>query len=187
VRIYPNNESVGVKHDEMYLNGQGANDEPLGILNTPGVTAIAFGGAPTFATIVSFETDVEKANADGAGMAYITTPGAKGILKTTAVALAGATTVSSRALWENGNFGDGSNDGLVNAYRAASTNQIPGDRVVFGRWSELFCGQWGGFDLVVDYWTKAKNAEIVLTANTWIDSALRHAQSFTVSSDSGAQ
>lgn len=180
-------ESIAVKHDEMILNGSGANDEPLGLLNTPGLNTVAFGGAPTWASIVSFETFVGKANADGAGMAYVTTPGAKGILKTTAVALQGATTVSSRAIWDNGTFNDGSNDGIMNSYRSASTNQVPLDRVVFGRWSQLMVGVWGGLDMVLDVYTKAKSGELVITANTWLDAALRHPQAFTVSSDSGAQ
>jgi HK97 family phage major capsid protein len=180
-------QTIAIKHDYLYLYGAGANDEPLGLLNTPGVNSVTFGGAPTYSAVVSFETALGTYNADLPPLAYASTPATKGVFKSTAVALQGATTVSSRSLWGDGNFADGTNDGIVNGYRAASTNQIPSDKLIFGRWSELFIGNWGGWDLVFDVITRAKNAECVLTANTWIDGALRHAQSFTVSADAGSQ
>lgn len=178
---------IAIKHDLLLICGQGANDEPLGIINTPGVNAVAFGGAASWSKIVDFETELGKRNADGGNLAYATTPSVKGAWKKLAVALTGATTVSSRSLWENGSWGDGSNDGLVNSYRAASTNQIPNNAVIYGNWNELIYATWHGLDMIVDPYTKAKNAEIVITANSWLDGGLRHAQSFTVSSDSGAQ
>jgi HK97 family phage major capsid protein len=178
---------VGIKHDYLLLNGQGANSEPLGILNTPGVSTLTFGGSATFANVVAFETQLGKFNADRQPMAYLTTPNVRGRWKTTAVALTGATTVSSRSLWEAGNWNDDTTDGIVNSYRAAATNQVPGDQVIFGSWADLIYATWNGFDVVVDYVTQAKTAEIVLTVNTWLDCGLRHPQSFCVSQDSGAQ
>jgi HK97 family phage major capsid protein len=178
---------TGLKHDYLLLNGAGSNSEPLGILNTPGVQQLPFGGAATFASIVAMETALGKFNADRPPLAYLTTPNVRGKWKSTAVALTGATTVSSRSLWQDGNFNDGSNDGLVNSYRAAATNQVPNDQVIFGSWADLIYATWNGFDVVVDYVTLAKKAEIVLTVNTWLDCALRHPQSFCYSQDSGAQ
>jgi HK97 family phage major capsid protein len=178
---------VGIKHDELFLNGAGANDERTGLLNILGLNTVLFGGAASYSKIVDFETAVGKANADMGNLAYVTTPGTRGAWKKTARALTGATTVSSRSLWEKGEFNDGSNDGLVNDYRAASTNQIPNDRVIYGNWNEWVAAYWGGFDIILDPYTSAKRAQLVLTVNTWIDGAARHAQSFTVSGDAGSQ
>jgi HK97 family phage major capsid protein len=178
---------VAVKHDALFLNGQGANDEPMGLLNTIGLNTILFGGAGSYSKIVDFETAVGKANADMGNLAYCTTPGTRGALKKIAVALTGATTVSSRSIWEDGRFNDGSNDGLVNGYRAASTNNVPNDRVIYGNWNDWLAAYFGGFNVIFDPYSSAKKGQIVLTINTWIDGAARHAQSFTVSGDAGSQ
>jgi HK97 family phage major capsid protein len=178
---------IAISHDSLLINGSGSNSQPMGVLSTPGIGSITFGGAPTYAEILEFETLIGKQNADIGKLAWATTPGTKGIWKGTAVALQGATTVSSRSLWSDGNFNDDSNDGIVNGYRSASTNQIPNDQVIFGNWSDLIYAQWNGFDVVVDYVTRAGQAEIVLTITTWLDSALRHGQSFVASSDPGSQ
>lgn len=178
---------VAIKHDSLLINGLGSNSEPLGILNTPGVGSVTFGGAASWSKIVDLATSIELANADGGRMAYVTTPGVKGAWKKTAVALSGATTVSATRLWEKGNFSDAPQDGLVNDMRASSTNQVPNNLVIFGDWTALIFAGWGGMDVVVDQYTKAKNAEIVITVNSWIDGALRHPQSFTASADAGNQ
>jgi HK97 family phage major capsid protein len=181
-------EVIGIFHDRLFLSGTGAIDQPLGLLNTPGIGSVYFGGATTFQKLIAFETQVGQMNADRGGkLAYVTTPGTRGVYKGTARALTGATTVSSRALWEDGNFNDGSNDGLVNGYRAASTNQIPGDAVIYGAWNDFICAYFGGFDVVYDPYTSAKQAQINLTVNTWIDCGPRHPQSFVRSADAGSQ
>ena len=46
---------------------------------------------------------------------------------------------------------------------------ITGKKVAVGDWGHCVLGQWGGIDLVVDPYTKAKNATIVLTVNAWFD------------------
>ena len=180
-------EVVAIKIDELLLNGQGSNSEPLGILNTPGIGAVTFGATPTYVKLIAFETALASLNADRGRMSYISTPATRGSLKTVALLLTGATTVAARPLWEDGNSNDGTNDGLIGGHRAAATLQMPNNLVLFGNFEDLVCGMWAGLDLVVDVFTKAKNAEVVLTINMWIDAALRHPQSFCLSSDSGAQ
>jgi HK97 family phage major capsid protein len=178
---------LAIKNDSLALVGQGAGSEPLGILNTPGIGSVTFGAAATWAKIVTFETALGLANADRGRMAYVTAPNVKGVWKGTAKAMIGATTVTSAPIWENGTFNDESNDGVVNGYRAASTNQIPNSGVMFGNFSDLVLAIFGGFDVVIDPYTLAKKAEVVITVNEFIDVAVRHAASFVCSADSGAQ
>jgi HK97 family phage major capsid protein len=178
---------MAIKHDELLLNGSGANDEPLGLMNQIGIGSFVFGGTPTYAQIVNFESVLGKYNADLGKMGYMTTPVAKGRLKGIAVALLGASTVSARSLWEAGNFADEPSDGIVNGYRAAASNQVPGDRLVFGNWLDLVYAQWSGFELITDVFTRAGKGEIIVTLNSWMDSAVRHPQSFAVSADSANQ
>ena len=84
-------------------------------------------------------------------------------------------------------WGDGTNDGRVNDYRAAATNQAANHIVYFGNWEDVVMGLWGGLDIVVNPYTRDTDAVVRITVNTWGDLAVRHAASFAVSSDSGAQ
>lgn len=175
---------IALDWDRLGLNGQGAASEPLGVFNTPGVGSVIFGGAATYSKIVDFETVVSQANADADNMHYITTPSAKGALKKVAAALTGATTIGGpqNALW----VGKG-RDGEMNGYPAHSTNQVPNNLLAFGDWSQCIRALWGGLDVVVDYYTKAVNAEVAITINTWGDFAVRHPQSFVISTDAANQ
>ncbi|MGC9942846.1 MAG: phage major capsid protein [Verrucomicrobiota bacterium] len=178
---------MAIYHDEMLLNGSGNQDQPLGLTNQPGVGSIVFGGTTTFQQLVNFETQVAKMNADEGKLAFLTTPGTRGRWKGVAVALLNATTVSAHALWDSGNWNDGFNDGKVNDYRAAATNQIPLDRVVFGNWMDMIYAQWGGVQAIYDPYSLSPNAEVRFSLHTWLDTNLRHAQSFIYSADAGSQ
>jgi HK97 family phage major capsid protein len=174
---------IAIKWDKLALEGTGAGSEPVGILNTTGIGSITFGGTPTYAKMVSFETALSVANADDGRMAYVTSPNTKAKLKTT-------TKIGSTFpvyIWEEGEWRDGSNDGMVNQYRAASTNQISNDAVVFGNFADAYLALWGGLDVVVDPFTLAINAKVRITVNTFGDFAVRHPASFAFSSDSGNQ
>lgn len=175
---------IALDWDRLGLTGAGAASEPLGIFNTPGVGSVLFGGAATYAKIIDFETAVGLANADSDTMAYVTTPSVKGALKKVGAALTGATTIGGiqNAIW----VGKG-RDGEVNGYPAHSTNQVPNNLLAFGDWSQCIRALWGGLDVVVDYVTKAVNAEVAITINTWGDFAVRHPQAFVVSSDAANQ
>lgn len=169
---------IALSWDRVILNGQGANSEALGIINTPGVQAVAFGGAATYAKMVSFETQISLLNAPAENRGYLTSSAVKGALKTTAKLLTGATTVTAVAIWE----GD-----MVNGYPAFDTQQVPNNLVIFGSWSEVIQALWGGYDVVLDPYSLSKQAEVVVTINTWGDVAIRHPQSFCVSVDAGNQ
>lgn len=170
---------IALKRDQLGLTGQGAGSEPLGVMNTPGVQSIVFGATPTWIKIVAMETAILSANVVGE-LAYVSTPATRGSLKTVAVALTGATTIggAQNAIW----VGD-----TMNGYKALASNQIPNNQVILGHWDDLISASWNGFDVVVDYVTKAGNAEIVITINIWCDFAIRHPQAFDCSADSGAQ
>ncbi len=177
---------IAIKLDYLGLQGSGSASQPTGVLNTASVGTITFGAAATYAKMVSMETSLAAANADMGRMAYITDATSRGVLKSAAKLLVGATTVTAVPIWD-GNMGDGSTDGIVNGYRAAATNQVDNHLAFFGNWEELILGMWGGFDVVVNPYALDINAEVRITINTFIDYAVRHAQSFCVSTDSAAQ
>jgi HK97 family phage major capsid protein len=179
-----------LKLDYFIYNGAGGNSEPLGIINTPGIGSVIFGGAASWGTILNFEANLANANAEvlGAKISFVTTPSCRNKWKQTAQALIGATTVSAKPIWETGKWNDATNDGLVNGYRAAVTQQVLNNGVFCGNFKEVVLGMWGdGISLINDQFTRADQGEIVITGNAYADVTLRHPQSFCVSADSGAQ
>lgn len=180
---------IGIKLDYFLLNGQGAQSEPLGILNTPGIGSVTFGGTATWSKVLDFENALATANADqDMKPGWITTPSVRKSWKNTAVALAGATTVSAKPLWERGMFNDGTTDGLVNDFRATATNQILNNGVIFGNWKEVILGLFGtGIDILINPYSRDTDGMIRITANCYSDVGVRHAASFCVSADAGNQ
>lgn len=178
---------LAIKRDQLGLNGQGANSEPLGIFNTPGIGSVTFGATPTYIKMVLFETLIRQQNVMGR-LAYASTSATKGSLKTVAEALTGATTIggSQNAIWK-GIGGDGGEDGMVNGYQAIDSQQIPNNQVLAGMFGHFIELMWGGLDIVVDYYTKASNAEVRVIMNLWIDFLARHPQAFCTSTDAGNQ
>lgn len=165
--------------DYLGFNGSGAASEPQGIINTPAVGSVTFGGAATYAKLVSFETAINAANSQGGNRAYVTTPTAKGTLKSAAKSLVGGgTNVTNIALWQ---------DNEINGYPAFDTNQILNNQMIFGNFNSLIMAMFGGLDIVVDPYTLADKAEVKITINNFVDIALRHPQEFVVSADAANQ
>lgn len=164
---------LAIAKDLAALNGSGADGEPLGILNTTGINTVTFGAAATFGKMIDFETEIATDNADVANMAYLTTPAVRGKLKQKSV-----DTGSGVFVWGAGG---------VNGYRAEATNQVPGNKVIFGNWADCMFADWDGMDVVVDPYSLKKKGQIEITIQLMTDFAVRHAVSFAASTDSGAQ
>lgn len=169
--------------DSAALNGSGSNDQPTGILNTGSVNDITIGtdGGPlTWALVVQFETEIATDNADMGRLGYLFTPGVAGALKTLKRDVAG-----NGFIWEGPNGA-----GNVNGYRALTTTQLPSNltkgsgtnlhAAIFGNWADLIIGQWGGVDLLINPYTKGKEAIVEVIINSFWDVAVRHPQSFTI-------
>lgn len=170
--------------DSAAINGSGSGNVPEGILNVTGIGDVAGGtngAVPTWANIVGLETEVAVDDADMGRLAYLLTPGVRGLLKST-VLDAG----SGQFIW-----GQGSTE--LNGYTAAVSTQVPSaltkgtsndcHAIVFGNWAELLIGQWAGIDLVVDPYTSSKNALVTLVVNSWWDIAVKHPESFAAMLD----
>jgi HK97 family phage major capsid protein len=174
---------LAIKLDYLVLQGQGGA-QPLGVKNTTGIAAITFGGAATWASILQFEQYLALANADIGRMSFVADPNARARWKNIPKIAASTFPIF---LWENGNWNDGSNDGEVNSYRAACTNQIDNSQVGFGNWEDDILAMWGGYDVVVDPYTGAGNATVNIFINAFVDNCVRHAASFAWSVDPGNQ
>lgn len=81
----------------------------------------------------------------------------------------------------------------MNGYRTFVTTQISKtltegtssdlSALIFGNWAELYIGQWGGIDIMVNPYTKAKESLIEYIIESYMDVNVRHAASFAISKD----
>lgn len=159
--------------DKAVIEGSGSSNQPTGVLNTSGVGSVTFGGAPTWANIVLFETTTNTANGDIGSMNWITTPGVLGKWKTT-VKVSGYPVFLCE-------------ENMANGYPVLSTNQVSSNKVLYGNWSSAALAMWGGVSILVDPYSQATSGLIRLVADAYVDVGVRQAGAFTVSSDSGAQ
>lgn len=161
-------------HNELVETGviAGAADGPTGLLNTAGVTKIAADGPITWEKIVALETAVNEKNANKGSLAYLTNAKVWGAMKTTPKVEGGERFIMEEAAGKR-----------LNGYPVDWTNLVPsadGSALVFGNWNDLFVGEWGGFDIVVDPYTEAGSAQVIITINAWNDGLVAEPKSFAV-------
>lgn len=165
---------LGLGIDKAIISGTGTSNQPRGILNTSGIGSVsctAANGGFSFANAVKFETALETANYDASTCSYVMTPSIKGTAKSTE-----KVTGASVMVFENNE---------VNGYSAYSTMQMNANTVLFGDFSEVILGLWGGLDLMLDPYAKADSAGLVVRAFQSVDIAIRHAAAFAASTDVG--
>lgn len=165
---------LGLGIDKAIIAGTGLSGQPTGILNTAGIGSIsctsALGGF-SFANAVKFETALETANYDSSTCSYVMTPSIKGTAKSTQ-----KVTGAAAMVFENNE---------VNGYSAYSTMQMNANTVLFGDFSEVVLGLWGGLDLMLDPFAKADSGGLVIRAFQSADIAIRHAAAFAASNNVG--
>ncbi len=172
---------LAIYQDEMGINGSGAADQPVGILNQPGINQLLFGTTPTYQKILDFRTNIRKFNVPGE-LAFCTTSVGQGRLAFLPAALNGSTVITQGeldAIWK----GD-ETTGMMLGCKAVASQQIPNDILLAGVFSQLLMASWGGIFTTLDNYTRADRDEVAITFNTYFDIAVRHAQAFTRSLDS---
>ena len=171
--------------DLAILNGSGTSDQPEGILNKTGIGDVAGGTnglAPTNAHVIELETLVAIANADVSSLGYLTTPAFRGFLKNLALGANNAGFV-----WD----GNGS---MLNGYNAQVSTQCPSTltkgtasgichAIIFGNWAEAIVANFGQVDLMVNPYTKAKEALVELIVNSYWDVGIPRAGAFSAMQD----
>lgn len=169
--------------DAAAINGSGSSNQPTGILATSGIGSVVGGtngAVPDWADIVGLETAVNIDNALVGNLAYITTPGIKGLLKQTL-----KSSGVGGYIWDN--------EGM-NGYSAYTSTNVPSTltkgsasgvahAILFGNWSDLLVGKWGGVFVLVDPYTQAGASKVRIHTELQCDVAVRHAESFAAMKD----
>lgn len=194
---------IALAIDQVALHG-GGSGEPNGIVasfdttnsiitGTNGVAAATF-GTTFYLAAVSLETLLGNANADTGSLAYLARPSHRGVMKTASrFANTDSPVWNTRMLAVGQQPSVGGDDGILNGYQAAVTNQIKTNLTVgtattiascifFGNWNEVLIGAFNGgaTDLVVDPYTLAGNRIVRVLAHQFVDVGLRHPLSFAL-------
>jgi HK97 family phage major capsid protein/HK97 family phage prohead protease len=156
---------IALKIDAAGLYGTGSNSEPLGLKFTTGIATEDFAAdAPTFAEVVSMESDVATANALLGSPVYLMNAAMRGNLKTTKKDAG-----SGIFLMEGGE---------VNGYTGVLSNQVASNDLWFGNFADLIIGYFSGLDLMVDPYTHSTSGTVRVVAMQDCDIAIRHPESF---------
>lgn len=151
--------AINSKLEETVLGAAaGTATQPEGIFKTIAPTAVA-----DFAALVDKESDVEDANVIGE-CKYILSNKAKAALRSMAKG-----TKSTQLVYENGS---------VDGTQALNTSNVAGKNYVYGDFSNLSIGAWGGVDLTVDPYTKAGDGMIRIVVNMYVDAKVLRKEAF---------
>lgn len=171
--------------DAAAIAGTGTNNQPLGILNTPGIGVVpmgANGGVVTYDALADLVGLVDDANATGGSMALLTnTKVRRSVAKIKDTA--------------------GNPLGLPVVFQAANTafsNIVPGNlakgtgsnlsAVIYGNWSDLLIGVWSELDILVNPYESSaySKGNVSIRAMMTVDVAVRHPESFAAIKDAVA-
>ncbi len=176
------------------LNGTGGSNQPLGIMQSPGITStrtVALGtngAAPTWSAMVELMTIVMRGNAADLGeFSYITNADVYGTLATTAKI---GSTFPVFLLDDVGNP-DGA---TMYAKRVFQTQQLPNNLtkgisgatlspILGGIWNQEILAYWSGVDILVDPYTGSSTGTIRIVALQDMDIQVRHNEAFAVCVD----
>jgi HK97 family phage major capsid protein len=179
---------ISLEIDRVGLDGSGASNQPRGILNTSGITAVSLGtngGAITYDAIIDLETAVATANADDANLSYMTNPRVVGNLKK-------LKTTTGEYLWNGTDNGlTPGTPGSINGYPVFRTNQMPANKTkgsgtglstaIFGDWSQLMYANWGVLDILPNPYGSGYSAgNVEIRALQSMDLQIRHKESFSL-------
>jgi HK97 family phage major capsid protein len=177
-------KSVVQELERVAINGDGQDNEPLGLLNYTDILALALGAngaVPDRDTLVLLEALVEGQNLALDSSGYLINVATKSKLKRTKVDEG------------SGLFLMNSNTDL-NGYPVQVTTNVPRNlskgssseklsAAIFGDWSQLLIGQWGGLDITVDNITLAKQGQVEIIIQTFHDVLAAQPKAFAAVKD----
>ncbi|WP_455094403.1 phage major capsid protein [Prevotella koreensis] len=152
--------AINAKLEETILgDAAGTASQPEGIFKTIIPTAVA-----DFTAICNKESELEDANVLGECV-YIMSNKAKASLRSMA-----KSSKSTQLVYENGE---------VDGTKAFNTSNVTDKKYIYGDFSNLAIGSWGGVDLTVDPYTKAGEGQIRIVVNMYVDAQILRNEAFT--------
>jgi HK97 family phage major capsid protein len=164
--------ATAVAVDKAGLVGAGGA-EPIGIINTAGVTTGQDAASATYAKILAFPRASAAANATGA-FAFAASAASAELLAQRSVFDGG-----SRPIW------DGAlTDGMCIGYPALASEQLPASTLIFGLWDEVIVADWGALAITLDRSdARFSSASVGIRAMWMVDVLIRRPAAFVVSTN----
>ena len=167
--------------DAAIFAGSGSSGQPTGVRNNAGINTIyagassSAGAAASYAKFVQMETEVGIDNGLLDNLAYVSNAKVQGALKT-------IPQIEGYPFYLM-------NEGRVNGYPFHMTNALPSNETVgssegvcssalFGPWSEVLVGGWGGLQFIIDPYTAKQNGVLEISAMAYHDVLVRHPEAF---------
>lgn len=176
--------------DAAAINGAGTATVPQGIVGASGAGSQSL-ATLNYANVLAMEEDVLAANAGGLpGMAFLSS--ARGMRRFAETA---KDTGSGMFLLDrSGSAPAGVVKGTAIGYPFGVSQNVPDNlsagndltAVIFGAFSQVLIGMWGGLDIIVDPYTESRRGRLRMTVMQTADVALRHSDAFCVASDLAA-
>lgn len=169
--------------DLAAINGSGS--APTGILGMSGVNVKALGINGDLLTrrhLLGMKRMIAEDNAVLSDLGFLTTYGVEEFLKDLPI-----DSGSGRFVWNE------DNDRII-GYMAAASNNVPDDltkgsstsichAIILGCWNQLWIGQWGALDIIIDPLSRSKEFISTIVVNGLWDVKARHEQAFCVTKD----
>lgn len=180
--------------DYAGINGTGTGNQPTGVMNQAGVSAVVGGtngAAPTWDHVVQLEEAVANSNTDRGMLGYLTNPKTRSKLKRTQK----FSGTNGQEVFERPFSGDQAGSfGVVNGYRCGVTTNVRNDltkgsasgvcsAILYGAWDDLLIGEWATAEILPDELTQAANRIIRMHVWQTVDIAVRRAPSFAAMLD----
>jgi HK97 family phage major capsid protein len=171
--------------DVAAIAGTGTNNQPRGVLNTPGIGTVSMGtngGTLTYDAVADLVGQVDDANADGGSMGFLTNTRVRrqaAKLKDTAGNPLGLATIFQ------GGTTTFTNTVAAVGIKGTGTNLSP---LIYGNWSDLLIGVWSELDILVNPYesTAYSKGNVSIRAMMTVDLAVRHPESFAAITDLAA-
>lgn len=165
--------AINLKLTQTAFGAHAHSDKmPDGIYTGVAKTSFKVSGSTDWTKIVSLETGVDSNNAITDNMCYIVHPTLKGVLKTTVKASGTAEYIIK--------------DNEMNGYKVITTTCMPtisGETgIVFGNFTDMVVGQFGGLDIVVDQYSQAIAGKVRIVINSYWDIQRLRDESFAIGS-----
>lgn len=150
--------AINSKLEATILSAESGANQPSGLFN--GITATS---VSDFAGVCDLEAAIEDANVIGE-CKYVMSNKAKAGFRNMA-----KSAKSTQLVMEGG---------MIDGTPVLNTSNVEGKNFIYGDFSNLAIGQWGGIDLTVDPYTKAASGQVRLVVNAYFDAKILRPEAF---------
>lgn len=181
-------DRIALAVDTAMVHGTGSSNQPLGLLNVPGLSIVALGtnGATTvtWSQVNALMKNVDVANALMGNLKFLGNAKVTNNLKTTLK----DTNTNAIYLLDDANMLAGhpyvaSNIIRSDLTKGTTTTCSP---LIFGNWGDAMIAQWGAIEMVTDPYTAGDTGEVIVRAYSFWDVDFRHKESFSAIVDLNA-